>query len=58
MSESPAWDTFGEAHHGALAPGYVADVSVFDRALAPDRSLLATRADLTIVGGRIVFERR
>jgi predicted amidohydrolase YtcJ len=54
----PAWAAFAEAHRGVLQPGRVADVTVFDRALAPDRGLLATRVDCTIVGGAIVYERR
>jgi hypothetical protein len=54
----PAWATFAEAHRGVLAPGYVADLTVFDRPLAADRGLLTTRVDLTIVGGRIEYERR
>ncbi|MFT3776594.1 MAG: amidohydrolase [Minicystis sp.] len=52
-----AWASFTEAHRGAIAPGFVADLTVFDRALAPDRSLLATHADLVIVGGKIAHER-
>jgi predicted amidohydrolase YtcJ len=40
-----------------IAPGFVADVTVFDRALAPDRSLLETKADLVLVGGRVVYDR-
>jgi hypothetical protein len=52
----PAWASFSEGQRGRLAPGFVADVTVFDRALAPDRTLLTARADLVIVGGRIVHE--
>jgi hypothetical protein len=40
-----------------VAPGFVADLTVFDRALAPDRSLLSTHADLVIVGGRVAHDR-
>ncbi|APR74989.1 Hypothetical protein A7982_00335 [Minicystis rosea] len=53
----PAWASFTEAHRGVLAPGFVADLTVFDRALAPDRSLLDTHAALVIVGGRIAYDR-
>jgi len=54
----PAYAAFAEAHRGRIAPGFVADLTVFDRALAADRSLLETRADLVIVGGRIAVERK
>jgi predicted amidohydrolase YtcJ len=54
----PAWASFAERRRGVIAPGFVADLTVFDRPLAPDRSLLATHADLVIVGGRVVHERR
>ncbi len=53
----PAWASFTEGRRGVVAPGFVADLTVFDRALAPDRSLLSVRADLVIVGGRVVHER-
>lgn len=45
-----------EATRGVLAVGRRADVTVFDRALAPDRSLLATRVAYTIVDGEIVYD--
>jgi predicted amidohydrolase YtcJ len=48
----PAYASFVEEARGRLAPGYVADVTVFDRALVADRSLLEARAELTLVGGR------
>jgi predicted amidohydrolase YtcJ len=54
----PAWASFSERQRGVAATGFVADLTVFDRALAPDRSLLATRASVVIVGGRIVHELR
>src|SRR5262249_52776080 len=53
----PAWAAFAERRRGVIAPGFVADLTVFDRALAPDRSLLQTRADFVIVGGKIAHER-
>jgi predicted amidohydrolase YtcJ len=54
----PAWASFAEHRRGVLAPGFVADLTVFDRRLAPDRGLLDAHADLVIVGGRVVHERR
>jgi hypothetical protein len=53
----PAYASFAEAHRGVLAPGFVADLTVFDRPLTPDRGLLATRVDLVIVGGKVAHER-
>jgi predicted amidohydrolase YtcJ len=53
----PAWAAFAEAHRGAIAPGMVADLTVLDRPLAADRSLLDAHADLVIVGGRVAYER-
>jgi hypothetical protein len=53
----PAWASFSEAHRGVVAQGLVADLTVFDRELAPDQSLLAARVDLVIVGGRVVHDR-
>jgi predicted amidohydrolase YtcJ len=53
----PAYASFTEGRRGRLAPGYVADLTVFDRELVAER-LAATRVDLTIVGGRVVYDRR
>ena len=39
-----------------LRSGFLADITVFDRPLA-SATLLATKVDMTIVEGRIVFER-
>ncbi len=54
----PAYATFVENHQGRLRAGYAADITVFDRVLSSDRTLLQTNIDLTVVGGRIVFERQ
>jgi predicted amidohydrolase YtcJ len=54
-----AYAEFAETRKGTLAPGMLADLAVFARdllALAP-RELLETPVDLTMVGGRVVFER-
>jgi predicted amidohydrolase YtcJ len=45
---------------GKLVPGFFADVAVFSRDLlsaAPKEILKDTRCDLTIRGGRIVYDR-
>ena len=51
-----AYAEFAEDKRGMLAVGRLADVTVFDRALAPDKTLLETKTFLTIVGGRIEYE--
>src|SRR5438876_5488829 len=55
-----AFATFDEKKRGALAPGYYADVVVVDRNLfaVPAESLAAARVRVTIVGGKVVYERR
>ena len=55
---APAFASFQEARRGRIVPGFVADLTVFDRALFPDAAALyATEVDLTIVGGRVAYER-
>jgi predicted amidohydrolase YtcJ len=56
FTRGAAYAEFAEDTRGMLAVGRIADVTVFDRALAADQSLLATKVLLTIVGGRIVYE--
>lgn len=54
-----AYAEFAEGDKGTLAPGRLADLVVFERDLfrmAP-RQILDTPVDLTLVGGRVVFER-
>jgi predicted amidohydrolase YtcJ len=54
-----AYAEFAEGEKGTLAVGRLADVAVFARdlfAIEP-RAILETPVDLTIVGGRVVFER-
>jgi hypothetical protein len=50
-----AYASFQEAHRGKLAPGFVADVTVYDRNLVAEH-LLDARAAMTIVGGTIVHD--
>ncbi len=47
-----------EATRGMIAVGRPADLTIYDRVLAPDRTLLETHVDYTIVDGEIVFERQ
>ncbi len=54
----PAWAAFAENDRGRVATGFVADLTVYDRLLPADRRLLDTKIDMTIVGGKIVYERR
>ena len=54
-----AYAEFADGRKGTLEPGHLADLAVFaaDLFKLPPKSLLTTPVDLTIVGGRIVFER-
>jgi predicted amidohydrolase YtcJ len=52
----PAYASFAEHRRGRVAVGQDADLTVFDRALAADATLLATEIELTIVSGRVVHE--
>lgn len=55
-----AYAEFAEKDKGTLEPGALADLVVFEKdlfQLAP-REILSTAVDLTLVGGRAVFERR
>ncbi len=55
-----AYAVFAERERGTLEPGKLADVDVLDRDLftTPPDSLATARVMETIVGGRVVFERR
>lgn len=57
FTSGAAYAEFAETTRGTIATGRAADLTVFDRALAPDRTLLDTHVQLTIVGGKVVFER-
>ena len=54
---APAYAAFVEDARGRIRVGMVADLTVVDRQLVA-ADLLETRVDLTIVGGRVVFERK
>ncbi|MDC0743788.1 amidohydrolase [Polyangium mundeleinium] len=55
FTAGPAYASFTEATHGRIAPGYVADLTVFAGALAADRSLLDAKIDRVILGGKVAF---
>ena len=54
-----AYAEFAEKEKGTLAPGMLADLVVFaaDLFRIPPRQILATPVDLTVAGGRVVYER-
>jgi len=59
-TEFGAYVNLADHHRGRLAPGLAADVAVFSRDLltaTPDDILHDTRCDLTILDGRIVYDR-
>lgn len=52
-----AYASFEEQNRGRIKAGMIADLTVYDRELKPDASLLETKIDMTIVGGEPVYER-
>ncbi|HET8646783.1 MAG TPA: amidohydrolase family protein, partial [Vicinamibacteria bacterium] len=61
-TRAPAWASFEEDRKGTLAPGRLADLAVFDTDLVQagrtdPAALLRARVMLTVVGGRVVYER-
>jgi predicted amidohydrolase YtcJ len=61
-TKGPAWASFEEDRKGMLRPGYLADIAVFDANLIEigktrPAGLLKAKVDLTIAGGKVVFER-
>lgn len=54
-----AYAGYGENARGSLVPGKLGDVTVLSRDITagPPETLLRTEADLTILGGEIVYER-
>ena len=57
FTREAAYASFVEGYRGILRSGYVADLTIFDRELAADRSLLQTEIDMTLLGGAVTFER-
>lgn len=59
-TEYGAFSQKQEAVKGKLVPGFLADVAVFSRDLlsaSPEEILRDTRCDITIRGGKVVYER-
>jgi predicted amidohydrolase YtcJ len=59
MTLDAAYGSFEEGTRGSIAPGRLADLVVLSRDILaiPDRDLLKTEVDLTIVNGRVLHER-
>lgn len=55
-----AYAEFQEEKKGSIAPGKLADLVVLSQNIftIPPREILSTKVDLTIVGGKVVFERK
>ncbi|HEY5937989.1 MAG TPA: amidohydrolase [Kofleriaceae bacterium] len=58
FTRGAAYAEFAEDKRGVIAVGRDADLTVFDRKLAADRSLLETNAAWTIVDGKVVHQPR
>ncbi len=58
-THASAYAEKAETTKGRLLPGMLADVAVFDRDFrtGPPEAILEARCDLTVLGGRVVFER-
>ncbi|MDH3474397.1 MAG: amidohydrolase family protein, partial [Rhodospirillales bacterium] len=59
LTANGAYGSFSEAEKGTLDPGKLADVAVLDRDIfaRPPEALFETRAELTILGGQVVYDR-
>ncbi len=57
FTRGAAYAELREETHGTIEVGKPANLTVFDRALAPDRTLLETQVALTIVDGGIAYRR-
>jgi predicted amidohydrolase YtcJ len=54
-----AYAQFMEDRKGKIKPGYLADIVILEKDLfrIPENEIMTNRVDMTITGGRIVFER-
>ena len=57
FTRGAAYAEFAEAQRGTIAVGHDADLTVFAHTLAPTTMLLNESVQLTIVGGKIVYQR-
>lgn len=59
LTRSPAYAEFAEHDKGMIAPGMLADLAVLSQDVfaVPPAALPGTTSELTIIGGRIVYER-
>jgi predicted amidohydrolase YtcJ len=57
FTRESAFASFSEQNRGILQAGYIADLTIYDRVLAGDSSLLKTAIDMTVVGGAVKYER-
>jgi predicted amidohydrolase YtcJ len=57
FTSGAAYAEGAEATRGVIAVGKDADLTVYDRALTPDRQLLATEIALTVVEGEVEYRR-
>jgi len=60
-TRGPAWASFEETLKGTITPGKLADLAVFDTNLVAvaktdPQALLRARVQLTVVGGRVVYD--
>jgi len=55
-----AYGAFDEKQKGSIAPGKLADFTVFTKDLmtVPDQELLSTEIAMTILGGQVLYERK
>ena len=58
FTREAAYASFAEDRRGIIRTGFQADLTVYDRKLSSGAPLLDTRVDMTIVGGRVVYERK
>ncbi|MBK5926508.1 amidohydrolase [Rhodobaculum claviforme] len=58
-THASAYAEKAEDRKGRLVPGQLADVAVFDRDFltGPPETILEARCDLTVLGGRVVYDR-
>lgn len=59
LTWAPAWAAFADQQRGTLEPGKAADLTAFDRDLmtVPEAQILQAQPILTVVDGKVAFER-